>query len=60
MNYNLLCGDNIKLLRDMEENSVDLIVTDPPYGMDIAGVGWDRNVPPVETSSNLDDYNQNG
>lgn len=49
MNYNLLCGNNVDLLKDMEENSVDLVVTDPPYGMDIAGVGWDRNVPPSET-----------
>jgi len=49
MKYNLLCGDNVELLQDMEENSVDLIVTDPPYGMDIAGVGWDRNVPPSST-----------
>lgn len=32
----------------MEENSVDLIVTDPPYGMEIKGLGWDKNVPTSE------------
>lgn len=30
-------------------NSIDACITDPPYGMDIAGVGWDHNVPPVKT-----------
>ncbi len=29
----LMNGDNIELLRELEENSVDSIVTDPPYGL---------------------------
>lgn len=33
----------------MPENSVDACITDPPYGMEIAGVGWDHDVPPVDT-----------
>lgn len=49
MKYQLLCGNNVDLLKSMKENSVDLVVTDPPYGMDIAGVGWDKDVPPSET-----------
>lgn len=49
MNYQFLCGDNVQVLKSMPENSVDLVVTDPPYGMDIAGVGWDKDVPPTET-----------
>lgn len=48
-NYNLICSENIAALKAMAENSVDACITDPPYGMDIAGVGWDHNVPPVET-----------
>jgi site-specific DNA-methyltransferase (adenine-specific) len=36
-------------MKQMAENSIDACITDPPYGMDIAGVGWDHNVPPVET-----------
>jgi site-specific DNA-methyltransferase (adenine-specific) len=36
-------------MKAMEENSVDACITDPPYGMEIAGVGWDKNVPPVNT-----------
>jgi site-specific DNA-methyltransferase (adenine-specific) len=45
----LLCSDNQAALREMPENSLDACITDPPYGMEIAGVGWDHNVPPVET-----------
>lgn len=33
----------------MADNSIDACITDPPYGMEIAGVGWDHDVPPVET-----------
>lgn len=47
--YQLLCSDNITAMKSMSDNSVDSCITDPPYGMDIAGVGWDHNVPPVDT-----------
>ena len=49
MTYNLICSDNISAMKQMESNSVDACITDPPYGMEIAGVGWDHNVPPVDT-----------
>ena len=48
-NYELICSDNIEALKMLPENSVDACITDPPYGMEIAGVGWDHNVPPVDT-----------
>jgi site-specific DNA-methyltransferase (adenine-specific) len=48
-NYQLHTGDNVSILQGMAANSIDACVTDPPYGMDIAGVGWDHNVPPVDT-----------
>jgi site-specific DNA-methyltransferase (adenine-specific) len=32
----------------MEENSVDAIVTDPPYGLKFMGKGWDHGLPGVE------------
>lgn len=47
--HNLICSDNVSAMKAMEANSVDACITDPPYGMDIAGVGWDHNVPPVAT-----------
>ncbi len=36
------------LLKDMEDNSVDSIVTDPPYGLSFMGKKWDYDVPSVE------------
>lgn len=47
--YQILCGNNVDILSTFDENSIDICITDPPYGMDIAGVGWDSDVPPAET-----------
>jgi len=41
-------GDCLELLPEMEESSVDLIVTDPPYGYSFLGRDWDKAVPSVE------------
>ena len=41
-------GDNIKVLRTLESDSVDLMVTDPPYGYGFMGKDWDKAIPPVE------------
>lgn len=32
-NYSLLLGDNIQLMKTIEDNSIDSVVTDPPYGL---------------------------
>lgn len=48
-NYQLVCSDNVDFMSTLPGNSIDACITDPPYGMDIAGVGWDHNVPPVKT-----------
>lgn len=37
----LLHGDCLKLLRTLEAGSVDLICTDPPYGIGFMGSAWD-------------------
>lgn len=37
----ILHGDCIKLMRDIPNNSVDLVITDPPYGDNIA-YGWNN------------------
>jgi site-specific DNA-methyltransferase (adenine-specific) len=44
----LLQGNNIDLLALMPDNSVDSIVTDPPYGLKFMGKKWDHDVPSVE------------
>jgi site-specific DNA-methyltransferase (adenine-specific) len=44
----LMLGDNILSLKKLPENSVDSIVTDPPYGLSFMGKKWDYDVPSVE------------
>ena len=38
-------GDCLEVLRGMEADSVDAVVTDPPYGLSFMGKGWDYEVP---------------
>ena len=38
----LLIGDCIEQMRTLEADSVDAIVTDPPYGLEFMGKEWDR------------------
>lgn len=47
MKYKLLHGDSEKVLAKMDDNSVDSIVTDPPYGLSFMGKKWDYDVPSV-------------
>jgi site-specific DNA-methyltransferase (adenine-specific) len=44
----LLLGDCLDKLKELEDNSVDSIVTDPPYGLSFMGKKWDYDVPSVE------------
>jgi DNA modification methylase len=44
----ILIGDCIESMRGMPDNSVDSIVTDPPYGLSFMGKAWDKGVPGVE------------
>ncbi len=37
----ILQGDCIEELKKLEENSVDAIITDPPYGLEFMGKEWD-------------------
>lgn len=41
----ILNGDCLELMKDMADNSVDSIVTDPPYGLSFMGKKWDYDVP---------------
>jgi len=38
-------GDCIEVMRTLEANSFDSIVTDPPYGLGFMGKAWDHGVP---------------
>ena len=44
----LRLGDCLEILRGMDDNSVDAVVTDPPYGLSFMGKKWDYDVPSVE------------
>lgn len=44
----LLLGDCLDKLKEMDDNSVDSIVTDPPYGLSFMGKQWDYDVPSIE------------
>lgn len=41
MAYELINGDCIEVMSNMEDCSVDAIVTDPPYGLSFMGKDWD-------------------
>ena len=41
----LIKGDSLIELAKLKDNSVDLIVTDPPYGYSFMGKEWDKALP---------------
>lgn len=42
MKYQILNGDNINILKTLPDNSIDSIITDPPYGIAFLGKDWDH------------------
>jgi DNA modification methylase len=44
----LLNGDCLEQMKTLPDNSVDSIVTDPPYGISFMAKKWDYDVPSVE------------
>jgi DNA modification methylase len=44
----IINADCLKTLIEREEDSIDLVCTDPPYGYSFMGKDWDKAVPPVE------------
>lgn len=43
----VITGDSLTVLRDMEADSVDMVITDPPYGID-----YQSNRPRSKTPEN--------
>lgn len=41
MSYQIHIGSNLDVLPTLPDNSVDAIVTDPPYGLEFMGKEWD-------------------
>ena len=44
----LYCGNALPVLKGLPDGSVDLLATDPPYGLEFMGKEWDKAVPPKE------------
>lgn len=49
----LLLGDCLDKLKELDDNSVDSIVTDPPYGLSFMGKDWDKVKATQETKSQV-------
>jgi site-specific DNA-methyltransferase (adenine-specific) len=48
MQISIIYGDCLEKLKELTDNSIDFMVTDPPYGISFLGKDWDRAVPSVE------------
>jgi DNA modification methylase len=42
------CGDSKEVLKEIQDNSVDMLCTDPPYGYSFMNKGWDKVLPDPE------------
>jgi len=49
----LIHGDSLEVLPTFEAESVDAIVSDPPYGLGFMGKAWDQSVPCQRMASEL-------
>lgn len=39
-------GDCVEVLQTLPDNSVDAVISDPPYGINYEGYDWDSDIPP--------------
>ena len=44
---NLILGDCLDEMRKLADNTVDTVITDPPYGLKFMGKNWDKGLPGV-------------
>jgi len=46
----IINGDCVEEMARMAPNSIDAIITDPPYGINLFGakLGWDKNLPSIQ------------
>jgi site-specific DNA-methyltransferase (adenine-specific) len=48
MEQHLLLGDSKDVLKTITDGSIDLLATDPPYGISMMGKDWDKVLPDKE------------
>ena len=41
-------GNCLDVLKDLPDNSITSIITDPPYALEFMGKGWDKVLPSVD------------
>jgi DNA modification methylase len=46
--WKVYCGNCLDVMAAIPDNSIDSIVSDPPYGLSFMGKKWDYDVPSVE------------
>ena len=44
----LMFGDSAIRMKELKDNSIHSIVTDPPYGLSFMGKSWDKVLPSIE------------
>lgn len=44
----IIHGDCLEIMKGMEENSIDCVLTDPPYGISFMDKHWDKGIPGIE------------
>jgi site-specific DNA-methyltransferase (adenine-specific) len=44
----MFCGDSAQELLKINDNSVDMLCSDPPYGYSFMGKGWDKVLPDTQ------------
>ena len=44
-NHKVICGDCVEVMKTFESESIDFILTDPPYGLSFMQNQWDVSVP---------------
>ena len=51
--HKIICGDCVEVMKSIDENSIDSICCDPPYGIAFMGKDWDK-----ENSFDLDEWSK--
>ena len=46
-------GDCLHVMREMPDESIDLIVSDPPYGLEFMGKEWDKFILEKKTKNQV-------
>ena len=44
----LMLGDSAEKLKEIKDNTVDLLACDPPYNLGFMGMNWDKTLPPKQ------------